>query len=403
MPPILFQVNITANWGSHGRIAEQIGELVMQEGWKSYIAYGRCANPSHSDLVRIGSMNDERLHAIESRILDNHGLASRRATKALIKQIESVNPDIIHLHNIHGYYLNYPILFQFLRSFHRPVVWTLHDCWPITGHCSHFMYSGCDKWKTGCYDCEEKGEYPKSFFLDRSERNYRLKKETFSSLPNLTLVPVSHWLESVLKESFLSLYPAKCIYNGIDTDQFRIIEHAKNLVGMPDKLIVLAVASKWTDRKGLNDIVKIRQELDDRFVIVIVGLSEVQKKEMPAGIVGITRTNSIETLAQYYSAADVFINPTYEDTFPTTNLEAMACGTPVITYNTGGSPEPIDQHTGRVVSRGDLNALLNAIREICTGIDKEEVSALCRNRVLRLFRREDRYQEYLQLYRSLLV
>ena len=347
-------------------------------------------------------MNDERLHAVGTRLFDNHGLASRGATKELVKRIESVDPDIIHLHNIHGYYLNYPILFRFLKSFGRPVVWTFHDCWPITGHCSHFMFSGCDKWKKGCYGCGEKGEYPKSVFLDRSSRNYRLKKELFTSLGNLTLVPVSRWLESVLKESFMASVPTRCIHNGIDTEQFRIIGQAKERIGMSDKKVVLAVASKWTPRKGFDDVVRLRELLDERFSIVVVGLADNQKRMLPSGIVGITRTNSVDELALYYSAADVFINPTYEDSLPTTNMEALACGTPVVTYETGGSPEVVDESTGIVVPRGDLSALVNAIRTVSSEWNRMERKDLCRNRAVHFFKQEDRYREYYQLYQSLL-
>lgn len=400
--PTLFQINITANWGSHGRIAEEIGNLVMQEGWSSYIAYGRWANPSKSELIRIGSMNDERLHAVLSRILDNQGLASASATRALIKKIASVKPSIVHLHNIHGYYLNYPILFNFLRSLNCPVVWTLHDCWPITGHCSHFMYSGCEKWKTRCFDCEEKNEYPKSIVFDRSSGNYTKKKEIFTSLDNLTLVPVSNWLNEILKESFLSSVPSKCIQNGIDTNLFHVIAGAKEKIGLDKKKVILAVASNWTLKKGLSDIVAIRDSLSSNYAIVIVGLNEAQVRALPSGIHGITRTDCIEELVQYYSAADVFINPTYEDTFPTTNIEALACGTPVITYNTGGSPESLNSQTGIVIPRGDRRALTQAIEQICNTWDREAVRTTCRNRAIECFQKEDRFQEYLQLYQSLL-
>lgn len=400
--PTLFQINITANWGSHGKIAEQIGNLVLQNGWNSYIAYGRWANPSNSELVRIGSMNDERLHAVSSRIFDNHGLASVSATKALVKRIASVKPSIVHLHNIHGYYLNYPVLFRFLRSLDCPVVWTLHDCWPITGHCSHFMFSGCEKWKTGCFDCEEKREYPKSVVLDRSARNYDLKRETFTSLRNLTLVPVSRWLDGILKESFLSSVPSRCILNGIDTEAFHIVTGAKESVGLAGKKVILAVASNWTARKGIEDIKAIRTRLDDCYVIVVVGLDAAQVRALPAGIMGITRTDSIDELVRYYSAADVFINPTYEDTFPTTNIEALACGTPVITYDTGGSPESLDPRTGIVIPRGDQRALLQAIEQICNAWNRDAVRSVCRNRATDCFRSKDRFQEYFQLYQSLL-
>lgn len=401
--PKLLQINITANWGSHGRIAEEIGQLAMQNGWESYIAYGRWANPSKSHLIKIGCMWDERWHGVQSRLLDNHGLASKRATKQLISAIKEIKPDLIHLHNIHGYYLNYPLLFDYLSHAEIPVVWTLHDCWSMTGHCAYFTYAKCEKWKTECSNCENLDSYPISYIIDNSRSNYAKKKKYFNIIRNLTLVPVSDWLFGIVTQSLLKKNTVKVIHNGVDVEIFKPLGRGTLPKGLLNgKKIVLGVSSKWEKRKGLEDFIKLRNLLSNDYQIVIIGLSEGQKKKMPDGVDGICRTDNIEELVRYYSSADVFINPTYEDNFPTTNIEALACGTPVITYRTGGSPEAIDENTGMVVEVGDINGLVAGIKKLCLSDHKEETRRLCRERAVKYFNKNDRYREYLDLYQSLL-
>ena len=401
--PKLLQINITANWGSHGRIAEEIGLLAIQNGWESYIAYGRWANPSKSHLIKIGNMWDERWHGVQSRLLDNHGLASKSATKQLINTIKEIKPNIIHLHNIHGYYLNYPLLFEFLSNVRIPVVWTLHDCWSMTGHCAYFTYAKCEKWKTECSNCENLDSYPISYIIDNSRSNYAKKKKYFNIIRNLTLVPVSDWLSGIVTQSLLKKNTVKVIHNGVDVEIFKPLGRGTLPKGLLNgKKIVLGVSSKWEKRKGLEDFIKLRNLLSNDYQIVIIGLSEGQKKKMPNGVDGICRTDNIEELVRYYSSADVFINPTYEDNFPTTNIEALACGTPVITYRTGGSPEAIDENTGMVVEVGDINGLVAGIKKLCLSDHKEETRRLCRERAVKYFNKNDRYREYLDLYQSLL-
>lgn len=401
--PKLLQINITANWGSHGRIAEEIGQLAMHNGWESYIAYGRWANPSKSHLIKIGSMWDERWHGVQSRLLDNHGLASKRATKQLISAIKEIKPDLIHLHNIHGYYLNYPLLFDYLYHAEIPVVWTLHDCWPMTGHCAYFTYAKCEKWKKECSNCENLDSYPISYIIDNSRSNYAKKKKYFNIIRNLTLVPVSDWLSGIVTQSLLKKNTVKVIHNGVDVEIFKPWGRGTLPKGLLNgKKIVLGVSSKWEKRKGLEDFIKLRSILGPDYLIVIIGVSEAQKRQMPDGIIGICRTDNIEELVCYYSSADVFINPTYEDNFPTTNIEALACGTPVVTYRTGGSPEAIDNQTGIVVEVGDINGLVDGIKKICQSDHKEDTRRLCRERAVKYFNKDDRYREYLDLYQSLL-
>ena len=396
----LLQINITANWGSHGKIAEDIGKCVIAHGWESYIAYGRWANPSESHLIRIGSLWDERIHAVQSRLLDNHGLASRKATRKLIDAIKNISPDVIHLHNIHGYYLNYPLLFDFLAQYGKPVVWTLHDCWPFTGHCSHFEFDGCFKWQDECFNCQYKMVYPTSILLEQSNRNFLLKKECFTSLKDITLVPVSEWLAGYVKESFLGKQRIKVIHNGVDINTFKPIQVVKD----NDVVELLGVASNWRMRKGLPDFIQLRGILPTNYHITLIGLSKKEIAVLPSGINGIERTNSVEELVDYYNKADIFVNPTYEDNFPTVNIEALSCGTPVLTYRTGGSPEAVTSYTGWVVEQGDVQGMASVVWDFASmsEVEKKLQRKVCRERAEKEFNKDIKNRGYLELYEQLL-
>lgn len=394
----LLQINVVANSGSTGRIAENIGKLAISQGWESYIAYGRGEPKSASNLIRIGSDFDMYMHALQSRLLDNHGLASVGATKRFIEEIKRINPDVIHLHNIHGYYLNYKILFEYLATIDTPVVWTLHDCWSFTGHCAYFDAVGCNKWQTGCKKCKFKHLYPISNIFNRSAKNFNAKKNNFTSLSNLTLIPVSYWLSNLLEQSFLSHNTKRVIHNGIDVELF--CPHKNPIAKDSTKFQILGVANIWEERKGLQDFIELRKLLSDDFKITLVGLSSEQIKSLPDGIKGISRTNGIEELIDYYNETDVFVNPTYEDNFPTVNLEALACGTPVITYKTGGSPESLTDEVGIVIDKGNINGLLSAIETIKRN-GKQHYSAACRQRAVECYNKDDKFNEYINLYNSL--
>lgn len=393
---VIMQINVTANWGSHGRIAEQIGSLVRERGWDSYIAYGRRANPSKSHLIRIGNNWDERFHGIQTRLFDNHGLASKSATRELIDEIIKISPDIIHLHNIHGYFLNYPLLFEFLKEYNHPVVWTLHDCWSFTGHCAFFFGNDCYKWLSVCKDCKFKHVYPSSY-IDRSTRNFRLKRKFFTSLPNLTLVPVSEWLGNYVRQSFLKNQKIEVIHNGVDVNVFKPIEVEKN----KDDIKLLGVASNWRMNKGLPDFIQLRKLLPEKYKITLIGLSKGEIRTLPDGINGIERTNNVNELVEFYNKADVFVNPTYEDNFPTVNIEALACGTPVLTYDkTSGGPEAIDGQTGKVVEHGNIEMLRDAIMSLPH--DMQTTREACRDRAVKLFSDVNCYHNYIELYEKIL-
>lgn len=401
----LVQINSVINSGSTGRIAEDIGSIAINEGWESIIAFGRNESHSQSKKIKIGNNLDIAWHGLETRVFDRHGLASKRATHQLIKQLNEIKPDIIHLHNVHGYYLNIKILFTYLANLNKPVVWTLHDCWAFTGHCSHYMSVGCNKWKTHCFACPQKKAYPKSLICDRSKRNFDDKKNIFNLLnkENTLLVTPSKWLASELPYSYLRNYKVRVINNGININRFRPSEttEVKEKFNLKNQFVVLGVASVWDERKGLSDFIKLRNELGNEYRIVIVGLNDAQLKELPAGITGIKRTESIEELASLYSLADIFFNPTYEDNFPTTNLEALACGTPVLTYRTGGSPESVSSATGIVIEQGDLQSAVNIFNQMYQKV-LEFKQEECQARALSLYNQKERFEEYITIYNNLI-
>ena len=352
----ILQINSVCGIRSTGRICTDLAEVLEQNGHECKIAYGRESVPEKYQkyAVRIGSDFDVKMHALQSRIFDNSGFGSKRATEKFIKWVKEYNPDIIHLHNIHGYYINIEILFRYLEKADKPVVWTLHDCWTFTGHCTYYSYVNCQKWKDGCNKCLQKNKYPISNFIDASQKNWQKKKSLFTCVKKLTLVTPSQWLATQVKQSFWGKYPIKVIPNGIDLTIFKqTLGDFKEKNGLVGRKIILGVASVWTPRKGLDDLVECSKLLSDDYRVVIVGLTEKQKKKIPDSILKISCTKDAKFLSEIYSAADVFVNPTYEDNYPTVNIEAQACGTPVITYKTGGSVESVPVEN--VIEQGSLN------------------------------------------------
>ena len=393
----VLQINSVCGRGSTGRIATDLADILKAGGHRCKVAYGRETVPEkYGDIaVRIGTDWDVRLHGVETRLLDAHGFGSRAATARFLDWVREYDPDIIHLHNIHGYYLNVELLFDYLKQAGKPIVWTLHDCWAFTGHCAYFTAAGCTQWKTGCGGrCPQKSGYPQCLGLGQSRRNFDRKRNIFTGVSNLTLVTPSHWLAGLAGESFLREYPVRVIPNGIDLNvfcptygDFRKRHHLEG------KILLLGVASVWDDRKGLRDFIKLSGMLDSRYQIVLVGLSKAQLRRLPPNITGISKTADTQELAEIYSAADVFLNPTHEDNFPTTNLEALACGTPVITYRTGGSPEAVDGTCGLVVACKAEN-----IVSMLGRVPNDPEACLAR---ARQYDKRQRFQEYLNLYRWL--
>ena len=386
-------INSVCGIRSTGRICTDIADLLIQRGHDCRIAYGRENVPEkyRKIAIPIGSKPGTLFHGAMSRIFDSSGFGSRRATKKLISEIKAYDPDIVHLHNVHGYYINVELLFDYLKRAGKPVVWTMHDCWLFTGHCAHFDFCGCEKWKDGCFACPQKKEYPASIVFDGSRRNYGRKKSAFTGCKNMVLVSPSKWLADLAGQSFLGGYPVKVIPNGIDTSVFKPTPSGfRRDRGLEDKYIVLGVSSAWESKKGLGDLIRLSEMLGEDHAVVVVGLTPEQKDSLPEGVIGITRTDSTAELAEIYSAADVFVNPTYEDNYPTVNLEASACGTPVLTYATGGSVENVCPDC--VVKKGDVEELARRITARDAGCFSAEGIG-----------RKDMADRYFSLYESLLA
>lgn len=387
--PTLLQLNCTANWGSTGKIAEQIGLKAKTVGWDCYMACGRSSNPSQLQVIKVGNKPTVLWHYAENRLLDNEGLASRWATRQLVKQIEAIKPDVIQLHNIHDHWLNYRILFEYLNATDIPVVWTFHDCWAFTGHCPHFVTVGCEKWKSECMNCPLN-----SSLLDKSNRNFKLKKSLFAANKNLHVVTVSQWLGDMARQSFFRDVDIRVIHNGIDVNRFGVKPAQKE-----GKFVILGVATAWSESKGLGDYYRLSERLDDDCQIVLVGLKEQQIRILPKKIIGLPKTKSQEELAELYRKASVVLSLSRAETFGLTIAEGMACGTPAIVYDNTAQPELITPETGMVVKTGDIDALVSAIRQL----KEQPLSADdCRKRAEACFDKDRCFEEYVELYESLL-
>ena len=393
----ILQINVCVNQGSTGKIVESIGKKVVEQGWESYVAGTDVVFPSQSKVLKVGNRLARYWHRGMARFLDKQGLGSILSTKAFIRQIQSTQPDLIHLHNLHCAYINYPLLFSFFKAYKRPVVWTFHDCWPMTGHCTHFDSIGCDKWKKACDDCP----LIPQLSLDQSRQNYLRKKSYFTSLDSLTIVPVSQWLGELVKQSYFSQCNVVTIKNGIDLSVFQPLDQSSARVKWnlaPRRFTLMGASTSWSDSKGLQEFIKLAENYD--YQIIMVGVDAKTKSLLPEQIITFPMIREQRELASLYAAADLFVNPTYNDSFPTVNMEALACGTPVAAYNTGGVPEMVDAETGIVVPRGDKAALFSAIQTMKDG-QTREMSEACRKRALAHFDKERNFNQYIELYRSL--
>lgn len=395
------EINTVCGRGSTGRIAVDLANALIAEGHTCEIVYGQF-DTDYPSAYRIGSPFGAFLHKAGSRLLDRQGFFSRGATRELIRRLRQTAPDIVHLHNLHGHYLNIDLLFRYLSQQRVPVIWTLHDCWPFTGHCAYFDYVQCDKWRTECGNCPNKGAYPPSLLIDNSRSNYRRKREIFNRVSDMTIVTPSRWLADLVKSSFLSRFEVRVIPNGIDTRVFAPAESdLKGELNAGGKILLLGVAmGGFTGRKGLTYFFDLAERLPENYTIVLVGVTAQEMKTLPKNILGIRQTGSVEELARFYSAADIFVNPTLEDNFPTTNLEALACGTPVVTFETGGSPEAVDPLTGICVPRGDRDALLHTVLEMNADF-KRRHSHDCRARAVRLYDKQVAFTAYADLYKEI--
>lgn len=364
----LVLINSVCGFGSTGKICALIAEEYENKGWDVKLAYGRSHHMPEQlkrFAIQIGTKWDNYFHGLETRLFDRHGYGSKGATKRFLQWLEEYDPDLLWLHNIHGYYINFELLFEWIkRKKNLKVKWTLHDCWPFTGHCVHFSAVNCKQWKTGCEKCCQKRMYPASYFLDYSHYNYLRKKSAFCDVQDMEIIVPSQWLKNLVQESYLNKYPITVMPNPIDRKIFmyRNSDLRKKL-GAENKTILLGVSYIWDERKGYNDFLQLAGMLDDSFVIVLVGLNRKQKNGLPDNIIGLDRTENQVRLAELYSAADYFINLSVEETFGMTTLEALACGTRAIVYSDTACEEVAAQHGGFIVPKGDIRAVYRFLLE----------------------------------------
>ncbi len=391
----ILQINAVP-YGSTGRIMFQLADAVQAQGGQTLCTAGFTWKKSNRpDFIMTSGIVEKTVHTYLARITGRLGCFSHHATKKLLREVERFQPEVIHLHNIHGWFLHLPMVFDYIKKKDIPVVWTLHDCWSFTGQCPHFDMIGCDKYRTGCHHCPLIGQYPKTYF-DFSKTMYRKKREWFTGVKNLTIVTPSHWLAGKVRESFLQDYPVQVIHNGIDRSVFKpCTEDVRQKYGITGKYVALGVAYAWDDKKGLDAMLHLSETLGSDYQIVLVGTDENVDAKLPEGVISIHRTQNQQELAQLYSVADVFVNPTREDTFPTVNMEALCCGTPIVTFATGGSPEILSGDCGLVVPKNDLQGLAAAVRRVCE--ERPFAADACVQRGQR-FDGQNCIEEYLELY-----
>lgn len=415
----ILQINtVYKTGGSTGRIVYDLKNVMESEGIDCYVAFGYGYSPSADEakkLFRIDTNTELLISKICTKLIGHHGFDNIPETKRLLRWIKKIKPDIIHLHNIHNHYVNIGLLLEYIATNNIPCILTMHDCWTFTGHCAYFDFSGCDKWKNGCRKCPSLHDYPRTFSpIDPTPWNYRHKQGLFSPL-NITFVTPSRWLSELVQESFLKDKSCVIINNGIDTDTFKPCgAYIKHKLGIDGKKMILAMASNFTKRKGIDYLLQIPYMLSDDEVLVLVGVKPEHKKVLPKDkCIAINRTNNVTELAEYYSAADVFINTTLEDNFPTTNIEALACGTPIVTFNTGGSVESvldgenpiikdsiINTNVGAVVPQKDIDSMIKVIRNIC--FSDKKYSEACRNKAVERYNKTNQYKEYIDLYKKII-
>ena len=393
----VLQINSVCGVGSTGRIATDLYKVMKKCGIESKIAYGlgEAVNIPEEDTFYFGSKIDYYLHNAVSRITDRAGFYSKNQTKKLVNYIKSYNPDLIHIHNIHGYYINIEILFEFFKQYNRPVIWTIHDCWPFTGHCAHYSDNKCYKWKTLCEQCCAKNRYPVSYFISNAKSNFLRKRAIFTGINNLHITTPSFWLAEQVRESFLGCYPVTTVFNGIDLGVFKPTQSSfREDNKLQDKKLILGVSSAWIRQKGLKDFITLSKMLSDEYVIVLIGLGEEQKQNLPNNIIALPIIQNTKKLVDIYSAADYYISFSVEETFGLPTVEAIACGTPVLTYDKTALPEPVNNSCGIVVPAGRVDIAYQQLIKFPNFKREDVVKEALK------YDKEKVYKDFIELYKK---
>ena len=392
-------INSVAGYGSTGRLTDQLAGM---DGVEGKIYFGRKKNLSERESFRMTSFPGNVNHALQTFLFDRQALSNTKETERMLEDLDAFHPDLIHLHNLHGYYIDIRPLFQYLRNKDIPVIWTLHDCWSFTGHCAHYEAVGCDKWKTGCDHCPQLWPYYPTFYGGNVKNNYRIKKELFTSLGvRLHLTVPSEWLKEQVEMSFLKDTECTVIPNGIDLNVFRpAVSSFRKDHNLEGKYLITACSSIWTKRKGFDQLADLSHRMPENTVLCVIGVTRKQAKQLSEDTIAIERTDSVHQLAEIYSASDLFINPTQEESFSLVNVESQACGCPVCTYRSGGSTEMVTEKTGIVLRKNDLEGIRQAIVNMSLGMlsfRKED----CIENASR-FSKENMYRGYMNLYQRLM-
>lgn len=398
----ILQINTVSGYGSTGRICTDLATVLQTQGHECFIAYGQLTT-DYKNFFKIGSKFENHLHNVGSRLLGKQGYFTKKGTKGLIVYIKEVNPDVIHLHNLHGNYLNLKILFDFLSIAEIPIVWTLHDCWAFTGKCAHYTDVGCYKWQTKCHHCPQVKKYPPSLFLDKSKQMYEDKKRWFTSVKNMTIVPVSNWLASEVEKSFLAKYPIIPIYNWVNHTIFKPKEgNLKSKYGIDErKFVILGVGAAWKKNNNkLQDFIQLSKLISNDMQIVLVGQAKGQAR-IPENILHIPYLHGTNKLAEVYSMADAYVHASTEDTFGKVIAEAMSCGTPAIVYNSTACPEIVGEGCGYVVEKRDISGIYKALQEIQAN-GKQQYSANCIKHVRNNYDYYENTKKTIELYKKLI-
>lgn len=393
----IIQINL-GNFGSTGGIAMEINRIANLEGMETYMAYPwNCNNKRKEQFdLLIGTEYGRRVSRKLARLTGFNGCFSVFSTIKFLNKLRKIKPDIVHLHNLHNTYINLPLLFWYIKKYNIKTVWTLHDCWAFTGQCPHFTMAKCNRWKNGCFACPQYTKYPEAK-VDRTKIMWKLKKKWFTGVNDMTIVVPSQWLADLVKDSYLKEYPVMVINNGIDLEVFKPTgSDFKSKYSLGNKYVVLGVAFDWGIRKGLDVFIELAKRLNSEYQIILVGTNSEIDKQLPKNIISIHRTQNQRELAEIYTVADVFVNPTREENYPTVNMEALACGTPVITFNTGGSSEIPDKKTGYVIDVNDIDEMERQIIRICKEVIFNEKDCLKRAHE---FDKKKKYEEYINLYK----
>ena len=398
----IVEINST-NYASTGNIMLNIASEARKNGFRVYTcckASKESYKHPHDDEIIIGYRYERILSAILATYTGLRDHFNWFGTFSFIRKLKRISPDLIHLHVLHDDFINTKMLFRYLSASGIPVLWTFHDCCAMTGKCPYFDIANCDKWKNGCHDCPQLHIEAESKFFDTTKTIWNERKRSFTSLKDLTIVSPSSWLADLVKESFFRNYPVEVINNGIDLTRFKPLENdIRKKYRLEDKYLILGVANVWGERKGLDVFVKLAKILPENYQILLVGTNSETDRLLPGNVISIHRTYDQEELVKIYSAADLFVNPTREENFPTVNIEALACGIPVLTFETGGSPEIIDENCGSAVAKDDVNELAEQIVRICE--DKRYKKEACLNRASR-YDMKNAFEGYISLYNRIL-